>query len=745
MSMSDKTNDKQKHVYRIGIIGAGAAGLKAAEVIVAKARSDMPVDVEIELTFLEARNRIGGRALSTDLKGNSCINGIKWNVSDDNNSCDVDLLEFGAQWAHDVGVAGHALTPLIPKSGLLLSIPEQYTNSQNVVLNYTNDEFPDLNENEIESLDVWMEEIVADTVLRYDIMTNYNHDHDDIDIDNEYSELGESSHNKYGQGSGEMMKMSNVISPPSPSKLFTSIIDASAEDIANIAFTQENIKRWWERKNLGKQVSGPPTPRGRSGSNVEDTRWFADDFDDIRASDSMTMNEGSLKRISSVPEHYQEEETDEFTLPYPSEQLINLAKRITLNNFANYYGLPGSNIGYAALESQVEHSEEHKVVQNGYARIMGYLGKDINLVETSKSTSTFASTSATKATTPISISVSAADATNIELNRTVRHIWQGIDENTGKSIVRITTVESPDTAEWKLSGKYIVPKATPSSENKDEKHHIFDKVICTLPLGVLKHLCHFPSCYKTHSKDTNFKQLFHPPLPLSIRNSLNKLDMGLLTKLVLLWDNPIEWEQIDMKRRFIFPGSNKDTFTMIVNLHNDVYHSKTQYGYVLYSALPFAEMIETMPNEEIAELGMDCITKGLNELYYRNIKNQNIDMVIPDEGTVSVGEIDVDVDIEKENKSAGGVGNRLVTKEELPKPSNIYTTRWLHDPYSLGAYSCMPKNAQLDDFEVFATPFDNVHFAGEHTQKKDFGCLHAALESGERAAKNVLKELNLNS
>jgi len=67
------------------------------------------------------------------------------------------------------------------------------------------------------------------------------------------------------------------------------------------------------------------------------------------------------------------------------------------------------------------------------------------------------------------------------------------------------------------------------------------------------------------------------------------------------------------------------------------------------------------------------------------------------------------------------------------------THDWQTDPFSLGAYSYIPARG-LDSVLELATPVDNtLYFAGEHTDVTGhWGTVHAAIRSGDRAAKQVL-------
>ena len=68
-------------------------------------------------------------------------------------------------------------------------------------------------------------------------------------------------------------------------------------------------------------------------------------------------------------------------------------------------------------------------------------------------------------------------------------------------------------------------------------------------------------------------------------------------------------------------------------------------------------------------------------------------------------------------------------------------SRWAHDPFARGAYShALPGHA--DQRAVLAAPVDDrLFFAGEATSPNFFSTAHGAYESGERAAREVLKAL----
>ena len=66
-----------------------------------------------------------------------------------------------------------------------------------------------------------------------------------------------------------------------------------------------------------------------------------------------------------------------------------------------------------------------------------------------------------------------------------------------------------------------------------------------------------------------------------------------------------------------------------------------------------------------------------------------------------------------------------------------YRDFWWQNPWSKGAYTCQRPGQYTGLFGAGAVPEGNVHFAGEHTSVYYYGFLNGAVESGERAAREV--------
>ena len=76
--------------------------------------------------------------------------------------------------------------------------------------------------------------------------------------------------------------------------------------------------------------------------------------------------------------------------------------------------------------------------------------------------------------------------------------------------------------------------------------------------------------------------------------------------------------------------------------------------------------------------------------------------------------------------------------EHVPDPEKFIFTRWLSDPWALGSYSYPAVGGNVADRRRYAEPVNKqLYFAGEATDLTQFGTVHAALRSGEQAARAI--------
>jgi monoamine oxidase len=68
-----------------------------------------------------------------------------------------------------------------------------------------------------------------------------------------------------------------------------------------------------------------------------------------------------------------------------------------------------------------------------------------------------------------------------------------------------------------------------------------------------------------------------------------------------------------------------------------------------------------------------------------------------------------------------------------------YTHDWHSDPFARGAYAYLPVNGLAAQQTLSHPVDDTLFFAGEATSVGHIGTVHGAIESGQRAAREVLK------
>jgi len=88
------------------------------------------------------------------------------------------------------------------------------------------------------------------------------------------------------------------------------------------------------------------------------------------------------------------------------------------------------------------------------------------------------------------------------------------------------------------------------------------------------------------------------------------------------------------------------------------------------------------------------------------------------------------------NLSAEDIQSQLVSS---------YFHDWRDDPFSHGAYSYLPVNG-LESQRILSQPIaETLFFAGEATSVGHIGTVHGALQTGQRAAQEILASKNKTS
>ncbi len=189
-------------------------------------------------------------------------------------------------------------------------------------------------------------------------------------------------------------------------------------------------------------------------------------------------------------------------------------------------------------------------------------------------------------------------------------------------------------------------------------------VIVTLPLGVLK----------------QGAVSFRPALPAPKQRAMELLQMGVLNKTCLLFDE-VFWEQ-----------------------------DAQVIGYVGRAPGQWAETLNLYP------------ATGLPMLMMFNAGNVATELErLSDADTVAL--------------ALAALGEMYGT---TPQPRDARVTRWFSDPWSHGAYSYVPIGASFEQHAELAAPIDSrLFFAGEATTKDYPATVHGAYLTGQRAAAQI--------
>lgn len=179
---------------------------------------------------------------------------------------------------------------------------------------------------------------------------------------------------------------------------------------------------------------------------------------------------------------------------------------------------------------------------------------------------------------------------------------------------------------------------------------------------------------------------FTPALPAAHAEAIDSLRMGLLNKLYLRFDTPFWRETADTDWIEVVqpPGATAPTWAQWVNLHRPL----KQNILLGFTAADAALALEGLSD---AALVADAVARL-----------------------------------------------KAVFGAAIPQPVAFVATRWMQDPWTLGAYSFNALGMREDSRRQLERPINGrLHLAGEHVHSEHFGTVHGAYLSGLRAARQV--------
>ncbi len=188
-------------------------------------------------------------------------------------------------------------------------------------------------------------------------------------------------------------------------------------------------------------------------------------------------------------------------------------------------------------------------------------------------------------------------------------------------------------------------------------------VISTLPIGVLK----------AESVE------FSPPLPAAKQQAIDRIGMGLVNKLYLIFEDDF-WDDVTLLNYVSSDGGSMWEF-----LNLNVLGEPILLGFTVGE---HARQLEKLSDEEIVADAMSIL--------------------------------------------------RNMYGDETLEPLDYVRTKWASDPYAIGAYSYSHVGVTKSDYTALAEPvMDRVFFAGEATIMDHTATVHGAYLSGIREAQQI--------
>lgn len=222
---------------------------------------------------------------------------------------------------------------------------------------------------------------------------------------------------------------------------------------------------------------------------------------------------------------------------------------------------------------------------------------------------------------------------------------------------------------------------------KNGKKVFAEQVLCTLPLGVLKH---------------SFKSLFEPTLPSYKFQAADRLMFGTVDKIFLEYQRPflnpdISEVMLLWDDRGISEDERQD---MSKSWHRKIYSFTKLTDTLLLGWISgkAAEHMETLSTTQVADACTTILRKFLNDPF-------------------------------------------------VPVPKSCICTSWHSQEFSRGSYTAMAVGASQLDIEALAEPIYSpqekkkilIAFAGEHTHSSFYSTVHGAYLTGRTAAQSLLE------
>lgn len=195
------------------------------------------------------------------------------------------------------------------------------------------------------------------------------------------------------------------------------------------------------------------------------------------------------------------------------------------------------------------------------------------------------------------------------------------------------------------------------------------RAIVTVPLGVLK----------TRAID------FSPALPAAKLAAIDALEMGVLNKVAIAWDDAFWKSELDAPF-FAYLSEQPGEFPFFMNLAAIAGHP----ALLALTGGTFARSLETRSDDDVRRALVAVLER--------------------------------------------------IAGERLPAARGLRVARWGSDPFARGSYSYVPVGGDPAAYDAMAEPVGALRFAGEATNRTYPATVHGAYLSGLREARRILDE-----
>lgn len=365
--------------------------------------------------------------------------------------------------------------------------------------------------------------------------------------------------------------------------------------------------------------------------------------------------EEELKKLDAELDEKEKEEHDEVYLSTRDRQILDW--HFANLEFANAAPLSNLSLKHWDQDDDFEFTGSHLTIRNGYSCVPMALARNLE----------------------------------IQFQTAVREI-----NITGKQEVEVVVTDISN------------------ADNCEPVHIKGDVVLCTLPLGVLRHSINFFGGQIIPTANINFKTIcaynavqFNPPLPEWKTEAVMRLGFGNLNKVVLCFDR-VFWDQA-------------------CNLFGSVSHTTQSRGELF--------------------------------LFWNLYRAPVLLALVAGDAAAVMEEVSDDVVVGR----CIAVLKQIFGVDRVPQPRDTLVTRWKNDAYARGSYSFVAVGASGNDYDLLAAPIGPIrgqqeiptpstatkpsdtphrlYFAGEHTIRNYPATVHGALLSGVREAGRIADEL----